>query len=73
MRKDVPTAVEQIAYTIDGASFAVSLSRDEIYRAVRNGELTLRKRGRRSLILAHDLRCWAEGLPIEGPGTAHAA
>ena len=54
---------EPLAYTIPAAVKAAAVSRTELYRAVSRGELTLRKRGKRSLILADELRRWVLSLP----------
>ena len=54
---------DPLAYTIAEAVKVAAISRTEIYRSVQRGELTLRKRGKRSLILADELRRWLESLP----------
>jgi excisionase family DNA binding protein len=55
--------IEPLAYTISEACKAAAVSRTELYRAFSRNELTRRKRGKRSLILADDLRRWVEALP----------
>ena len=55
---------DTLAYTIPEACKAGAASRSAIYRAVKSGELTLRKRGTRSLILADELRRWLQSLPV---------
>jgi len=60
---------EPLAYTISEAVKAAALSRTELYRAVGRGELTLRKRGKRSLILADELRRWLTSLPTSSSPT----
>ena len=55
---------EPLAYTISQACKAAAVSRTELYRAFARHELTRRKRGKRSLILAVDLRRWVEALPL---------
>ena len=62
-RKEI-SMIEPLAYTIPDACNASAASRSAIYRAVKNGELTLRKRGKRSLILADELRRWLQSLPV---------
>ena len=52
-----------IALTIAEAVAASRTSRTAIYAALKRGELQARKRGKRTLILAADLRAWLEGLP----------
>ena len=55
---------DTLAYTIPDACRISAASRSAIYRAVKAGELTLRKRGTRSLILADELRRWLQSLPV---------
>ena len=62
---------DTLAYTIPDACKASAASRSAIYRAVKAGELTLRKRGARSLILVDELRRWLERLPKAVPKTAN--
>jgi excisionase family DNA binding protein len=52
-----------LAYTIRQSCTVSGLSRSSVYEAIRIGELRAVKRGRRTLILAADLRNWVEGLP----------
>ena len=54
---------EKMAYSIIDACEIGAASKSSIYRAVKNGDLVLRKRGKRSLILAEDLRHWLASLP----------
>jgi excisionase family DNA binding protein len=51
-----------LAYTITEACAAARAGRTAIYQAIREGALTARKRGRKTLILADDLRRWVESL-----------
>ena len=55
---------DTLAYTIPDACRISAASRSAIYRAVKAGELTLRKRGTRSLILADELPRWHQSLPV---------
>jgi len=55
---------EPLAFTIIDACRIGAASRSAIYRAVKRGDLTLRKRGTRSLILADELRRWLQSLPV---------
>lgn len=64
---------EPLAYTIPAAVKAAAVSRTELYRAVGRGELTLRKRGKRSLILADELRRWVQSLPAAITPSSKAA
>jgi excisionase family DNA binding protein len=52
-----------LAYTITEACSVARAGRTAIYEAIREGALTARKRGRKTLILAEDLRRWVETLP----------
>jgi excisionase family DNA binding protein len=52
-----------LAYSIAEACSVARAGRTTIYEAIRDGELTARKRGRKTLILPEDLRRWVEGHP----------
>src|ERR1700690_2335901 len=52
-----------LAYTIAQAAEAAATGKTALYEALGSGELPARKRGRRTLILAADLRLWLEKLP----------
>ena len=58
---------QQLAYNISEASQVANTGRTAIYEAIRSGELRAVKRGRRTLILADDLRRWLENLPVVAP------
>lgn len=59
------TTPEPIAYDIRAAVSASNgaVSRTALYQAIKDGELTLRKRGKRSFLLAADFRQWLESMP----------
>lgn len=52
-----------LAYTIGEVCAIARMGRTSLYEAIANGELTARKRGRRTIILADDLRRWLDSLP----------
>jgi excisionase family DNA binding protein len=57
----------QLAYTIAEVCIVGRTGRTSIYDAINKGELQARKRGRRTLILADELRRWLESLPAVEP------
>jgi excisionase family DNA binding protein len=68
-----------LAYSVAEACEVGNTGRTALYEAIRTGELRAVKRGRRTLILADDLRAWLENLPAvepnrrvpQGPVTGH--
>ena len=55
--------MDPLAFTIPEAVAISRVSRSEIYAALQRGDLVARKRGRRTLILRHDLELFMTGLP----------
>ena len=60
---------EPLAYGIDAGAEAAGVKRDTVYRAIANGQLTARKIGSRTVILAEDLRAWLASRPVMQPRT----
>jgi excisionase family DNA binding protein len=56
-----------LVFSISEACSAARIGRTSLYQAIRAGELRALKRGRRTIILANDLRRYLESLPAVAP------
>ena len=52
-----------LIYSIPDCCKIAAISRSELYRAIKRGELALTKRGKRSLVMADELRRFVMALP----------
>lgn len=62
--------MEKLSYTIEEAAKATGICRSRLYIEIGNGRLRMVKCGRRSSILAEDLRTWLATLPASGSKSA---
>ena len=54
---------EELVLTIAEVCTKARARRTSVYAAIRSGQLRARKNGRRTIVLAADLRAWLEQLP----------
>lgn len=59
--------LQPIAVSLDGAAEITALSKSTIDIAIRGGELPVRHRGNRTLILVVDLQKWIDSMPAGRP------
>jgi excisionase family DNA binding protein len=60
---------DQFAYSIEETARITSLGRTALYEEIKAGRLKARKAGRRTIIIADELRAWLASLPqINGAG-----
>ncbi|HEV2557220.1 MAG TPA: helix-turn-helix domain-containing protein [Microvirga sp.] len=62
---------EPLTYSIIEATKATGVGRSCLYEEIGKGRLRAVKRGRRTLILAEDLRAWLASLPAAPAPTSH--
>ena len=63
----------RLAYAVSEVATVAALGRSTVYAAIRRGELTARKSGRRTVVLAADLEAWLRALPPIKPTFASGA
>ena len=54
---------QKLAYSIDDVTKLTGVGRSFIYEAIKAGNLSIRKAGRRTLIFDADLNAWLANLP----------
>jgi excisionase family DNA binding protein len=55
--------MDQLLYTISQCCRMAAIGRTKFYELVANGDIPVRKVGKRTLVSASDLRDWVERLP----------
>jgi excisionase family DNA binding protein len=56
--------MDQLLYTIPQCCRLAAIGRTKFYELVANGEIPIRKIGKKSLVAAADLKRWAERLSV---------
>jgi excisionase family DNA binding protein len=69
-KKERVSMESQLAYNIPEACASARIGRTTLYEAIKDGSLRAVKRGRRTLILAEDLRDWIAEFPTKTPDRA---
>jgi len=60
--------MDQLLYTVGQCCRLASIGRTKFYELVANGEIPVRKVGKKTLVAAADLKSWAEHLPARTTG-----
>lgn len=64
MNEHVKPREDRMAYSVEEALSLLSIGRNKLYAEAKAGRLKLRKSGKRTLILATDLREYLASLPV---------
>ncbi len=64
------SALTPMAYSIDDVTRVAKIGKTTIFAAIRDGHLRAVKIGRRTLILAEDLKSWLEAAAVIEPRAA---
>ena len=59
--------IDKIGLSVDDVTKTTGLGRTKVFELIRDGKLTARKIGTRTIILAEVLRVFLETLPAAGP------
>ncbi|HXZ22800.1 MAG TPA: DNA-binding protein [Pseudolabrys sp.] len=62
-----------IAYPIETIPLIAGVTRTQIFQAIKDNELTARKKGRRTIIEVDELRRWISTFPTKGRAFNNAA
>jgi hypothetical protein len=69
---DRDSVLLRLAVAIEDAPMVTGAKRARIFQAVRDGELTIRKAGRSSLVEIAELQRWLRSLPTKGRAPTNA-